>query len=353
MGRAIERIEQEIAAMDQALAAIAQEFRNTYRQYLTALGQAVRQQLILASYHICTHAHPDRFLRLSLSQRQELQQGLRQLAKQAQTQLLEQLETVSFDQPVPASLRMSPPSLTTSQNGLLSKALSDSEDESGSLEEEFSVVEDLSEALEQLDAEAARSDDFESNDFDSSTEAPSSEEQPIEQSIEEQPDQEQSADDLSEADRPSSPKDVARWQELLEERVAEKLQNFSHAANRLLQQAGVLSSRLPEPVLEVASKADLTSETSASPPNLLNLLVETETDESKTAAVTQVMAVRLRLSEIEFGDSTTTVWRSKIRNLSAQLNKLGREYHKKQKAKAIAEAEAAWRSSWYEDEASE
>jgi hypothetical protein len=32
-----------------------------------------------------------------------------------------------------------------------------------------------------------------------------------------------------------------------------------------------------------------------------------------------------------------------------QLNKLGREYQKRQRELKIAEAEAAWRASWFED----
>jgi hypothetical protein len=32
-----------------------------------------------------------------------------------------------------------------------------------------------------------------------------------------------------------------------------------------------------------------------------------------------------------------------------QLSKIGREYQKRQKELKIAEAEAAWRASWFED----
>jgi hypothetical protein len=142
---------------------------------------------------------------------------------------------------------------------------------------------------------------------------------------------------------------LAYWQERLEEKIVEELQNLSHSVNRLLQKAEILPGRLPEPVLEVAARADLASETAASPPNLLNLIVETESDEPKESSMTQLMAIRLRLSEIEFSDSSAMMGRSKIRELLARLNKLGREYQKKQKERSIAQAEAAWRSSWYEE----
>ncbi len=42
MVRARERIEQDLAGLEEALAALTLEFRSTYDGYLTALGQAVR-----------------------------------------------------------------------------------------------------------------------------------------------------------------------------------------------------------------------------------------------------------------------------------------------------------------------
>jgi hypothetical protein len=38
-----------------------------------------------------------------------------------------------------------------------------------------------------------------------------------------------------------------------------------------------------------------------------------------------------------------------IRNILLQLHKLGQEYKKRQKELKIAEAEAAWRASWFEE----
>ena len=89
MAGSINRIEQDIATLEEAIARIAQEFDQGYEAYLTAVGQAVRQQLVLASYHLCTQAYPEAFLALSVSERQKLQQGLRHLGKQAQQILIE------------------------------------------------------------------------------------------------------------------------------------------------------------------------------------------------------------------------------------------------------------------------
>ncbi|MGL6136894.1 MAG: hypothetical protein ACRC2M_06350, partial [Planktothrix sp.] len=91
MTGSISRIDQDIATLEQAIAKIAEDFHQAYEVYLVALGQGVRQQLILASYHLCTQTYPQAFLELSVSQRQKLQQDLRNLARQMQADLCESL----------------------------------------------------------------------------------------------------------------------------------------------------------------------------------------------------------------------------------------------------------------------
>src|SRR4028118_2338748 len=87
MVRVRERIEQDLAALEEALAALTWEFQSTYEGYLTALGQAVGQQLILACYHLCTQAVPESFLKLSFDGRQKMQQSVRRLAAASEEKL--------------------------------------------------------------------------------------------------------------------------------------------------------------------------------------------------------------------------------------------------------------------------
>ncbi len=82
MARAIEQIEREIAGLEKAISAIAVELQSAYAKYLTTLGQAVRKQLILASYYLCTQGYPENFLSFSLNQRQQLQHAIRKLGQQ-------------------------------------------------------------------------------------------------------------------------------------------------------------------------------------------------------------------------------------------------------------------------------
>jgi len=333
MVRPVEQIEQEIARLDQAVGAIAQEFHDTYTPYLAALGKAVRQQLILASYHICTHGYPEQFLQLSLRQRQELQQSLRQLARQAQAYLADQLQTdLEADEPE-----------SEPENELESELESEPASEiGGEIRWETSNEPHVQQAgyAEFLSIE---SDESEADRADGTDGADAAEGDGIEAEMH----QVNLADLLERSlDQPIHPRVLAEWQEQLEHNIIEQLQNLSHAANLMLQQGKILPSQLPEPILEVASRGDLVSESTIGPPNMISLLIEAEADD---AAMTQITTIRLRLSEIEFSDTAVALWRSKVRNLVAQLNKLGREYQKRQKEKAIAQAESAWRSSWYEE----
>ncbi len=87
MGRAIERIEQDLAAIEESISLLAKEFELAYDIYLTHLGQAVRHSLVLASYELCTQSSPEKFLSLSLTRRQQLQQDIRLLSQKVGVEL--------------------------------------------------------------------------------------------------------------------------------------------------------------------------------------------------------------------------------------------------------------------------
>jgi hypothetical protein len=144
---------------------------------------------------------------------------------------------------------------------------------------------------------------------------------------------------------------LARWQKRVEEATQRTLRKVSHEANVLLQKADILPQKLPEPILEAAAAAsEASAEMMPGPPNLLSLVIEIENEQDEEeSSLTQITTINLRLGEIEFADPALSSSRSQIRHILGKLNQLGREYQKKQKERSIAEAEAAWRSSWYED----
>jgi hypothetical protein len=280
MARAIELIERDIAALQVAIREIAAQLHNAYASYLNTLGQALGKQLILATYHLCTQGYPENFLKLSLNQRQKLQQGIRNLGKEAAELLLSYVE----DQPESENQPQQPESAIT-------YLLSDS-----------SAAPLVNSALKIFSPDV------------------------------------------------SNPIEVAKWQQNLENSIQEVLKNVSRDANVLLEKANILPQKLPEPILEAAAAvSEASAEVMPGPANLLNLVVEISNEEDpEDSKLTQIMAINLRLGEIEFADTTVSSGRRQIRQILGELNKLGRDYQKKQRERSIAEAESAWRASWFE-----
>lgn len=302
MARAIERIEGEIGVLEQTIAELAEEFYKIYSRYLTALGQGIRQQLIVATYHLCTQSYPQEFLSLSFNQRQKLQKTIKQLADNTAQELILQVNSPMQEKSRSSSIN----ELEISElQELIEESIAEVEPQESESEKPFS-----------------ESDSLESN-AETTTEKPNT--------------------------QIKNPEALWQWQEKLENAIAKSLQKLSRESNLKLQQAGLLPKKLPEPVLEAAAKVEAAAETMPGPPNLLNLVIETESDrESQSSTVTHLVAIHLRLSEIEFPDSTLTTIRQQIRNLSVRLHTTRREYQKKQREKAIAEAELAWRASWFD-----
>ncbi len=369
MARGLERIERDIVALEEAVRAIALEIQGAYASYLTTLGQAVRQQLILASYHLCTQGYPEKFISLSLNKRQQLQQGLRKIAQQGAEQLLAQIksneegleEQESFIASVPA---VDPHAMETAVTvpPLVVKTANFEENQSSPqqlVEPSFSEIsptamvpprEDFSPPVTMVPPPLFAS----TEQFQTEESAPESI-QPAEKGV-----------GNGENDSPgysrngfkiphpqpldtSKPIEVVKWQRHLEMTTQQTLKTVSSQANFLLQNAGILSKKIPEPILEAATAiSEASAEMVPGPPNLLNLVIEIETGPHDSTP-TRIVAINLRLGEIEFADSVLSSKRKQIRQILVQLNKLGLEYQKRQQERSIAQAEAAWRASWFDE----
>ena len=94
MVKASSQIEKELGLLQKRTEDMADALDPLYGGYLKALGEAGKQQLIAAAYHLCTQAYPDKFLSLSWQQRNNLQKSLQVLAAQIYTQLSAQQEQV-------------------------------------------------------------------------------------------------------------------------------------------------------------------------------------------------------------------------------------------------------------------
>lgn len=344
MARPLQRIEGEIEELESAIAALAEEFYQIYGKYTRHLGPAVRQQLILASYQICTQGYPHEFLELSLTGRQQLQERIKDVAQRAERDIREMVT-----RPLEATLALP----------------SEAEEDENEEEED----------------DSQESEDFSLNSG-------------VDESEEEQP-------------LIKNPEALAEWQHKLEKQIFKWLESFSHEVNQLLRKARIFTEDVPEPLIELAKQVMGTQEMIApSLPNILNLVIEAETflnprrkgdfkgqielperllkqhqdaitpviiglqkgdfdedededededDDRDPIAILpfslplKIMLINLRLSDIEFSDARVTSYRNQIRHLQDRLRSRGQEYQRKQKEYAIAQAESAWRSSWIEE----
>jgi hypothetical protein len=285
MAGALERIDRDVAALEAAIATIAAEFDRAYSSYRQVLGQAARQQLILVCFYICTQVYPESFLSLNFSQRERLQQEIRQVADWGKQQLQE-----------------------TGESG----------------------VEIVDRAVETEDAV---------QNPDAATQAVETESiLSLPTSIGSSPQKDSQA---------NTPERVVTWQQQMEMEIAQILQALSNQTNQLLQASGILPALLPTPLLEATKTEGF--ESVGGTPNLLNFTIETENpDNPDKPNITQMVAISLRLAEIELTDANCSAWRTQIRQLSHRLNSLAQQYDRKRKEQATAQAESAWRSSWFE-----
>ncbi|KST69112.1 hypothetical protein [Mastigocoleus testarum] len=379
MARGIERIEQDITSLEEVIEGIGEELQEVYGGYVENLGKSVSKQLILAIYHLCTQGYPDNFLKLSLNQKQKLQQNIRKLGQRSDSELKEllkvddeedeedgeyekenadeekiQIEEISDEQileittdgniKITADLPLTEAELAAAMDSI-AKAARDKTEEEKNKAENNDKEQDKSESVKESgELSEVRLDEVVL----------------VNASIADK------AMDLFAAARnaaskyPSKPKtldtsnpvELAKWQQYLELSLQQLLRVVSRDANRILQKSRILPKKLPPSLLEAAAaSSEASAEIMPGPPNLLNLAIEIESEQKSDSSrgLMKIMAVNLRLGEIEFADTELSAKRKKIRNISSRLAKVGREYQKIQRELSVAKAEAAWRSSWYED----
>lgn len=386
MAGTVDSIRKDIAALQDATATMADELNAVYENYLEALGQATRQQLILASYHLCTQDYPDAFLRLSVKERQGLQEALRELGTEAQNRLKQlldptnsgdtatQLEAYFADPPVALSSEVAepspPPPAGSDADGETEESGPDeAEPEAVGSDRQLWPPGDMATMMpivlvdgeeDDDDDDYGESEDSGDDNDDDSAEAPMMKALLMNSVIEAIEASRAEADDGT-----LTPTTLARRHMLLERQIRNILQGVSKTANHLLQQAKVVP-KLPDSLMAAAAEAHPASKM-ASVPNLLNMLIDLgdrfddsdpedededsdeDDQEERPRAMAHLVVLNLRLSDIEFAEPQASLWRGKLRAALGKLKKLGKQYQRKQREQAIAEAELAWRSVWYDD----
>ena len=386
-------IEQQLSKLQTQTADIATELESLVDKYLDVLSEASKRQLVLAAYHICTQVYPDSFLELSLSQRDHLQQKLRELGNGIQAQLNEKWKTAKRLSLQPAE-----------EDGLA--------------------------VIRQLFLEAASARDESSSDDDSAVSAgqeSTPEKDGLETATQGQPkrrSQDQLLADIrtligteamnapplsdDEPQGPMQPAQLMRRQILIEKAIRDVLKIVSEKANELLQKAHVMPE-VPHALLAATSESERLGHIPMKTPNLVRLAIKIlhEPDKSRFAkddeqsdldedtkvenwsdseisaaiiggddmveqdeddvednrsedsmqmprflqleSLPDFVMIHLRLAEIEFAETNVAVWRSRIRKKMAHLKRVGHAYKNAERQLAIAQAEDAWRASWTND----
>ena len=342
MTKSIQQVEQNLANLKSQVAEIATELEELHRDYLELLSQSLKQQLILSCYQICTQLYPQAFIDLSLSAKQDLQQNLRQLSLELQPQLVKLVEQKELE------------SEPTELN-LIAKLI---ENLPKSKRQADDRVENVSENdLELVRAEIASLENVKNlEDIELIAIDTSEDEEELEPESAEEIGEQITEEEVKELVDSENPEHLILWHKQIERGVKKTLDDVSRKVNKRLQLAKIIPDRLPTKVIDVAMQADGVKGTrnnvqQSKIPHVMNLSLEGDrSKKSKSSRKSmQISLLRLRLSEVEFSDRIVNAKRGQIRSLIAKIKQLNNQYKSIRQELTVIEAQAAWRSSWYED----
>lgn len=295
MAKSIKQLRSDLTVLDTEVRLLAGELYGDYQRYIKIFADVVARQLVLACYQICTQKYPDSFLALSYQKKVDLQNKLRVLSKG----FLQDLSNYLAEVDVPKSdiFQDFPRSLT----GVFPEVKSESEGN-----------DDLQTTLEGLNvASVAKVNLFPEG---------------------------------------LNPDEVLRFYGEVEDCLGEVLTEISLKANDYLKEYDILPTQVPAKILEMALQAKDSSKGIADSPNLLSLVVEKEDISSKEIKdITPVVAICLRLAEVEFADAGLSGDRRRIIAVIDKLIDLQKKYTRTTRLYAIAHAESQWRSCWSEE----
>lgn len=348
MTKSIQQVKQNLEILKSQVAETATELEELHSNYLELLSHSLKQQLILACYQICTQLYPQSFINLSLSAKQDLQQNLRNLSTELKTQLAQIVAQ--------KELEAKPPELDLMSELIKklpkAKPRTEATGEEETREERGNTLTEKD--LELIKAEIASIENIENLEdieliaIDASAIAANLDE-------EVEPDQTTEAAPREQVNF-DNPEHLILWHQQIERGIKRTLDETSRKVNHLLQKSKIIPDRLPNQVINVAMQADgdkgMRNNLKAPQiPHVMNLTIEDDKSKQSQSGKKslQISLLRLRLAELEFSDHLLNAKRGQLRNLMSKVNKLASQYQAIQQELAIIEAQAAWRSSWYED----
>lgn len=399
----VEQLTQKLASLDRQTDELKAKLDLTYDSYLNVLQRVLRQQVLLACYHICTEGYPEEFVKLSMTQRYDLQKQIKTIAKDIGS-VLTTLLTDPPPPPVqaPSFFSMVPDRFMADEDLVDGQTFTMGLDPStlSELSAGFSIsrVEAIGETFEDDDDEI---DDDSDDEVDESDDE--SDEEPSDRRTMTEADARELQAILAQvaaaitAKEPKTPVDrVLSWQDGVERTIQDKLCQAAYQINQALKNAQLIPMKVPDRALEAASRADGDGATKI--PHVIQMLVELGQVESKSdnasdktsdndddspgeskerpstdssgnpnssrnsaadrnqrssmqriPTLTHVTALQIRLAEVEFQDPLLMRWRRSLREHTLELQSLTREYRKYQRKRSVAEAQVAWRSTWLND----
>lgn len=296
MAKSIKQLRNDLTVLDTEIRLLTGELYGYYQGYVKTFAQVVARQLVLACYQICTQKYPDSFLALSYQKKVDLQEHLKVLSKGFLSNLSSYLAEV--DVPKSDIFLDFPQSLT----GVFPE-----------LKSELESDDDLQTTFEGLSVENVVKVNLFPEGLD--------------------------------------PDEVLRFYGEVEDCLAEVLAELSLKANDYLKEYDILPTQVPAKILEVALQNSDSSKGIADSPNLLSLVVEKENISSNQIKkdITPVVAICLRLSEVEFADAGLSGDRRRIITVTDKLVNLQKKYQRATRLYAIAHAESQWRSCWTDE----
>ena len=354
MARTIQQVKQELEVLEKTVAETATQLKTTYDDYLDILSESAQKQLILASYQLCTKIYAESFLKLSFSQRQKLQEKLRALGKEIKPELKKKYRPSksSQEQADLSLIAEMLKNLPLHKMGMGERGNSEGQpdDNTTDLSEiDKDLAEIIAKNTEGIVLENGRAIVIDGNQVISIERKNAEEENStLEQDNSDDKDEQEEEIDLKD------PQELMLWQKNTEKQIKKNLDNVSKKANIILQERDIVPQRLPTKIMEVAlQNADGVSRINKvkNIPNILSLVIEVDKGKKSKANTNfgNISLLRLKLVELEFGDPVLSSKRSEIRNLLKKISRIQNSYQEKKKEHEIAEADAAWRSSWYED----
>jgi hypothetical protein len=317
MGKTVAQLTESMESLEKRGQDLGELLYQAFGDYLKVVGGSLGQQMIMASYYVCTESYPDQFLNLGHHQRQILQDTLRVAAKQMAPDLLGILRDPSGPDALPKMDDRPAPSIQA--------------EEAASLEEELKALLSMDTLL-----------------------------------------------DLPQIMKPAPRNGVERlgvWYQSMEQETLQVIRQASQQINQILQKFEILPRQIPAPVLEAAALAEGGESSRIShvvklrleavdPRDILaaaeaSAKEDAEEKESKHrrkrdggrlgGPVLSIVAVQLRLAELEFKDSQVMAQRNRIRDLVGQLRSLSQEYQRLERECAVAKAQDAWRATWFNE----